>query len=73
MVAAFVLLGTLWWLVPLFLLGRYSPPFLDYIESAVDHDLRRRPSFDALRGTTNWVPYSTATPIAGNQLITEPL
>ena len=33
----FTLLGTPWWLVPLFLLGAYSPPFLDFIETAVDH------------------------------------
>ena len=52
----FTLLGTLWWLVPLFLLGAYSPPFLDFIETAA---VTTFPTtlFDALRGTSNWVPY----------------
>ena len=45
----------LWWLVPLFVLGAYSPPFLDFIESA---SITTFPTtlFDALRGTSNWVP-----------------
>ena len=45
----FVLVGTAWWLVPLLLLGRYSPPFLDYIETA---SVTTFPTtlFDALRG-----------------------
>ena len=32
--AALVVLASLWWLVPLLLLGSYAPPFLDFIESA---------------------------------------
>ena len=54
------LLGTLWWLVPLFLLGAYSPPFLDFIETA---SVTTFPTtlFDALRGTSDWVPYVDAT------------
>ena len=47
-------LACLWWLVPLLLLGRYSPPFLDWIESAsVTTTLSSLP--EALRGTTHWV------------------
>ncbi len=66
----FTLLGTLWWLVPLFLMGAYSPPFLDYIETTTvttfPTDL-----FDALRGTSNWVPYVTSDSRAGNDLIVQ--
>ncbi len=52
----FTLLGTLWWLVPLFVMGAYSPPFLDFIETAT---VTTFPTtlFDALRGTSDWVPY----------------
>ena len=64
----FVLVGTAWWLVPLLLLGRYSPPFLDYIETA---SVTTFPTtlFDALRGTSHWVPYVDPTWQAGNDLV----
>ncbi len=52
----FTAVATLWWLVPLFTLGAYSPPFLDFIESAGVTTFPATP-FDALRGTTAWVPY----------------
>ncbi|HYJ27844.1 MAG TPA: alpha-(1-_3)-arabinofuranosyltransferase family protein [Nocardioides sp.] len=62
-------LGTLWWLVPLFLLGGYSPPFLDFIETAAVTTFPTTP-FDVLRGTSHWVPYVDATWQAGNDLLT---
>ena len=51
----FTVLGTLWWLVPLFVMGAYSPPFLAYIETS---SVTTFPTtlFDALRGTSDWVP-----------------
>jgi arabinofuranan 3-O-arabinosyltransferase len=65
----FTLMATLWWLVPLFLLGRFSPPFLDYIETARVTTLST-PLFDALRGTSTWVPYIDSMARAGNDLVT---
>lgn len=49
-----VLGATSWWLVPLVLLGRYSPPFLDWIENAQTVTARIT-LFDAFRGTTHWL------------------
>ncbi|MFW6774676.1 alpha-(1-_3)-arabinofuranosyltransferase domain-containing protein [Nocardioides sp. CPCC 205120] len=65
----FTLLGTLWWLVPLFLMGAYSPPFLDFIETSGATTFPTT-VFDALRGTSNWVPYLDARSRAGNDLVT---
>ncbi|WP_435741479.1 alpha-(1-_3)-arabinofuranosyltransferase domain-containing protein [Nocardioides sp. SYSU DS0663] len=61
-------LGTLWWLVPLFVMGAYSPPFLDFIETA---SVTTFPTtlFDTLRGTSNWVPYVDVGSRAGNDLL----
>lgn len=64
-----VFAGTLWWLAPLLLLGRYSPPFLDFIEVAQVTTLPAT-VFDALRGTSHWVPYVDSTWRAGNDIIT---
>ncbi|MEI7058118.1 DUF3367 domain-containing protein [Nocardioides sp. CCNWLW239] len=67
----FTLLGTLWWLVPLFLLGAYSPAFLDYIETSSVTTLPTD-AFNVLRGTSNWVPYLDSDSRAGHDLITTP-
>ncbi|WP_310528731.1 alpha-(1-_3)-arabinofuranosyltransferase [Nocardioides sp.] len=67
----FTALGTLWWLIPLFVLGAYSPPFLDYIEAAANTTFPTS-LFDALRGTSNWVPFVDSASRAGNDLIRQP-
>ncbi|SDE93532.1 arabinofuranan 3-O-arabinosyltransferase [Blastococcus fimeti] len=46
-------LATLWWAVPLLLLGRYSPRVLDYVESAAN-TTAPTDVLSVLRGTTHW-------------------
>ncbi len=52
----FVVGATLWWILPLVLLGQYSLPFLDYIESATNTTAPMS-LFEVLRGTNQWVAY----------------
>jgi arabinofuranan 3-O-arabinosyltransferase len=68
----FTVLATLWWSAPLLFLGRYSVPFLDYIENAtittVPTDLAR-----TFLGHSDWVAYFAGIDYpAGQQLVTTP-
>ena len=49
-----VVAATAWWAVPLVVLGRYSPPFLDWIESS-GTVTRNISLLDDLRGTSHWL------------------
>lgn len=72
---ASVLAACLWWILPLLLLGEYSLPFLDYIESATNTTAPMS-LFQVLRGTNQWVAYVVAgTPWwpSGFMLIDNPI
>ncbi|MCH8614031.1 alpha-(1-_3)-arabinofuranosyltransferase domain-containing protein [Arsenicicoccus dermatophilus] len=70
------LLTGAWWLGPLLVLGRFSPPFLDWIENA-PATTSTASAFSALQGTTAWLTYlrvpSGPTWPAGWQLVAKPL
>ena len=53
-------LVSIWWIVPLLVLGRVAPPFLDYIESAAVTS-RWSALIEVLRGSATWVPYVSPT------------
>ncbi|MFI5889686.1 alpha-(1-_3)-arabinofuranosyltransferase family protein [Actinoplanes sp. NPDC051513] len=48
--------ATAWWVVPLLLLGRYSPPFLEYIETAAT-TTRTTDVVSTVRGASHWLAY----------------
>ncbi len=49
-------LAMAWWLAPLVILGRYSPPFLDWIEgSAVTSSTAS--AYEAFKGTSAWLAF----------------
>lgn len=68
----FTALATLWWSLPLLVMGRHSAPFLDYIENAtitsVPTGLAR-----TVVGTSDWVAYFAGIDYpAGQELVTSP-
>jgi arabinofuranan 3-O-arabinosyltransferase len=67
---------SLWWLLPLLQLGRYSPPFLDWIEDAAV-TTGTASVFESFRGTSAWIGFlaGSAGPSwpAGWQFVTTPL
>ena len=66
-------LAILWWLIPLGVLGRYSPPFLDWIESANFTTSITDPT-TVLRGADHWLAYLGSASVwkAGWMLATYP-
>lgn len=65
-------LAVTWWVVALLLLGRVSPPFLDFIESA-GVTTRWTSLTEMLRGTHSWTPFVAPNATAGAPLVTRPV
>jgi arabinofuranan 3-O-arabinosyltransferase len=62
-------LACLWWLIPLLLLGKYSPPFLDWIESS-QVTTRNTTLIGAMRGADHWIGYLGASLWPGAWILT---
>ncbi|MFC4604129.1 alpha-(1-_3)-arabinofuranosyltransferase domain-containing protein [Rhodococcus kronopolitis] len=65
------LVAVAWWAVPLLMLGRVSPPFLDYIESS-GVTTQWTSLAEVLRGTDSWTPFVSPDHVAGSLLVTQP-
>ncbi|NLG47853.1 MAG: DUF3367 domain-containing protein, partial [Gordonia sp.] len=61
----------LWWIVPLLILSRISPPFLDFIESA-NVTTEWTSLTEVLRGTDSWTPFVSPERAVGAVLVSEP-
>ncbi|MDO5512358.1 DUF3367 domain-containing protein [Corynebacterium sp.] len=62
---------SLWWIGPLFILGRHAPPFTDFIESSFV-TTRWLNLIEILRGTTSWAPFVDTERAAGFLLVSSP-
>ena len=65
-------LAVTWWVVALLMLGRISPPFLDFIESS-GVTTQWTSLTEALRGTSAWTPFVAPTATAASSLVTQPV
>ncbi len=61
-------LAVLWWVVALLMLGRISPPFLDFIESS-GVTTQWLSLTEVLRGTYSWTPFVAPGATAGSSLV----
>ena len=64
-------LAVTWWVGALLLLGRISPPFLDFIESS-GVTTQWTSLTETLRGTSAWTPFVAPTATAASSLVTQP-
>lgn len=64
-------LAVTWWVVALLLLGRISPPFLDFIESS-GVTTQWASLTEMLRGTDSWTPFVAPNATAAAELVTQP-
>jgi arabinofuranan 3-O-arabinosyltransferase len=62
-------LAVAWWVIALVLLGRISPPFLDFIESS-GVTTQWMSLTEMLRGTASWTPFVAPSATAGTSLVT---
>ena len=65
-------LAVAWWAAALVLLGRISPPFLDFIESS-GVTTQWTSLIEVLRGTSAWTPFVAPTATAASSLVTQPV
>ncbi len=65
-------LAVTWWVIALLLLGRISPPFLDFIESS-GVTTQWTSLTEVLRGTDSWTPFVSPNATAGSSLVTQPV
>ncbi len=66
-----VVLACTWWIVPLLILSRVSPPFLDFIESS-RVTTEWTSLTEVLRGTSSWTPFVSPERVAGSLLVSQP-
>lgn len=65
-------LAVTWWVFALIMLGRISPPFLDFIESS-GVTTQWTSLTEVLRGTSAWTPFVAPGSTAASSLVSQPV